>query len=916
MGQSRARWFTGARIVAVATALAALAVSPQASATPAAGEIDLTKSRAIWVSKDRLVWDVPAGSGHELRYDPDGAIAVHDGRIDGGAVLPLQPDPAGLPADVAQRFPHLRGLPVFQLRPSDVDLADDALRGQVVAAQFDAGSSLVNATSVQIAGALDDLYAAEAKKLSYGPSFNGPHPTLRVWAPTARSVVLRRFDRTPPAEDAVPREVRPLVRDDASGSWSTTGHPSWMDSYYQYEVTAWQPATQRVQTSVVTDPYSVALSVDSTHSQIVDLRDPRTAPRGWQRTVAKGLGADPTEHAVTELHVRDFSITDGSVPEADRGTYRAFTHANSVGMRHLRRLADAGMDAVHLLPTFDIATIPERRENQRTPDCDLPSLPPDSAAQQECVGAVAGSDAFNWGYDPWHYDVPEGSYATSDAQSGWARVAQYREMMKSLHDNGNRVIVDVVYNHTAAAGASAPSVLDRVVPGYYHRLLADGSVANSTCCANTATENAMMDKLVVDSVVHWARTYKVDGFRFDLMGHHPKANILAVRQALDRLTLQRDGVVGSHIRIYGEGWDFGEVGGNSRFVQATQANMAGTGVGTFNDRLRDAVRGGGPFDGDPRVQGLASGLAGAPNGAPVNGTPDEQSARLVNYQDLVMVGMAGNGADYRFRSATGREVAGREVSYNGSAAGYTGAPREAITYVDAHDNETLFDALTYKLPVTTSMEDRVRSQVLALAPVLLGQGQPFVHAGSEFMRSKSLDRNSYDSGDWFNTYDPGLVDNGFGHGLPPAADNRDKWSFASPLLADPALAPATEHLRATVDRALELLRIRKSSPLFTLDDAALVQAKLSFPAPGGAAGDGVVLAYLDDTVGPDLDPGRRGVLVLINPRPDARDVALPVGDGWSLHEVQQTSTDPVVRGIQVDGSTVRMPARTVAVLVR
>ncbi len=137
-------------------------------------------------------------------------------------------------------------------------------------------------------------------------------------------------------------------------------------------------------------------------------------------------------------------------------------------------------------------------------------------------------------------------------------------------------------------------MLDKIVPGYYQRLLADGSVANSTCCANTATENAMMGKLVVDSVVTWAKEYKVDGFRFDLMGHQPKANILAVRKALDALTPAKDGVDGKKIIMYGEGWNFGEVADDARFVQATQKNMVSTGIATFSDRARDAVRGGSP----------------------------------------------------------------------------------------------------------------------------------------------------------------------------------------------------------------------------------------------------------------------------------------------------------------------------------
>ena len=204
-------------------------------------------------------------------------------------------------------------------------------------------------------------------------------------------------------------------------------------------------------------------------------------------------------------------------------------------MRHLEALADAGLTHVHLLPVFDIATVDEDRSTHLAPPCDLASFPRDSAEQQACIAQVRAQDGFNWGYDPWHYTAPEGSYATNP--QGAARTTEFRSMVKSLNDAGLRVVMDVVYNHTNAAGQAEKSVLDRIVPGYYHRLLEDGTLATSTCCANTATEHAMMEKLMVDSIVTWARDYKVDGFRFDLMGHHSKANLLAVRAALDELTL-------------------------------------------------------------------------------------------------------------------------------------------------------------------------------------------------------------------------------------------------------------------------------------------------------------------------------------------------------------------------------------------
>ena len=178
----------------------------------------------------------------------------------------------------------------------------------------------------------------------------------------------------------------------------------------------------------------------------------------------------------------------------------------------------------------------------------------------------------------------------------------------------------------------------------------------------------------------------------------PRPNLLAVRAALDALTLAEDGVDGSKIYLYGEGWNFGEVANDARFVQATQLNMDGTGIGTFNDRLRDAVRGGGPFDGDHRVnQGFASGLYTDPNGVSTM-TPEEQRQKLLLLQDQIKVGLTGNLQDFEFVDRTGATVTGADVDYNGAPAGYTSDPQEAITYVEAHDNETLFDALAYKLP--------------------------------------------------------------------------------------------------------------------------------------------------------------------------------------------------------------------------
>jgi pullulanase/glycogen debranching enzyme len=234
-----------------------------------------------------------------------------------------------------------------------------------------------------------------------------------------------------------------------------------------------------------------------------------------------------------------------------------------------------------------------------------------------------------------------------------------------------------------------------------------------------------------------------------------------------------------------------------------------------------------------------------------------------------------------------------------------------VTYVDAHDNETLFDVLTMKLPTGTSMEDRVRMNTVALSTTAFSQGVVFWHAGADILRSKSLDRNSYDSGDWFNRVDWNRKENTFGSGLPPEDDNGSKWKYMRPLLGDPALRPAPEDMDAAHAAAADLLRIRMSTPLFRLGSLDAIQEKVSFPD----ADPGVIAMHVDDTVGADSDPELDGVLVVFNASPSRTTVA-DVGGGWTLHEVQARGADPVVRRSETGGGAVTVPARTTAVFVR
>jgi pullulanase-type alpha-1,6-glucosidase len=422
----------------------------------------------------------------------------------------------------------------------------------------------------------------------------------------------------------------------------------------------------------------------------------------------------------------------------------------------------------------------------------------------------------------------------------------------------------------------------------------------------------MMEKLMVDDLVHWARDYKVDGFRFDLMGHHLKRNLERIRDALHGLTLARDGVDGGAILLYGEGWDFGEVSGNQRGVNATQRNLAGTGVGTFNDRLRDAVRGGNPFT-DRREQGFASGLSTAP--AEFNRGGDADRVKLLDLEDKIRVGLAGNLAAYSFTDRKGNTTTGGALG----GTGYTADPQECINYVEAHDNETLWDKLAYATPATLTRENRVRMQVLALSVVALAQGVPFFHAGGEILRTKSMDADSYDSGDWFNRIDWTHATNDWGMGLPLADKNRDRWPIIGDRLRRADLAPARADIEWAFGAFRDLLEIRSSSPLFRLRTAEDVQQRVGFLNTGPAQAPGVIVMTLSDAVAgaPDLDPRWSRIVVVFNATPTEQRVTYPAFGQLplELHPVQQQGRDPIVSTAHSDrvGSALVVPAWTTAV---
>jgi pullulanase-type alpha-1,6-glucosidase len=424
----------------------------------------------------------------------------------------------------------------------------------------------------------------------------------------------------------------------------------------------------------------------------------------------------------------------------------------------------------------------------------------------------------------------------------------------------------------------------------------------------------MMEKFILDSVTLWAREHKVDGFRFDLMGHHMLSNMLKVRAALDALTLEKDGVDGKKIVLYGEGWNFGEVADNKRGKNATQLNLTGTGIGSFNDRLRDAVRGGNPFD-DRRLQGFATGLFTAPSKFQTALLPAEaQREKLLEKTDWIKLGLAGNLARFKITRADDALKTGEQVLYTGQPAAYAGLPQENIVYASAHDNETLFDKVQFAAPENAALADRIRMNNLASDIVLLSQGLPFFHAGDDILRSKSMDGNSYNSGDWVNAIDWTYADNGWGHGLPLAGGNKDRWDVVQPLLANKVLKPSQAQVIAARDHFLDMLRIRKSSPLFRLSTADDVLARVSFLNEGSKQTPGlIVMALADDGA---LDPNYARILVFFNANPGAvtwSNAQLP--GGWKLHSTLAASADPVMKQAAAAGASFTIPGRSTAVFV-
>jgi pullulanase-type alpha-1,6-glucosidase len=416
----------------------------------------------------------------------------------------------------------------------------------------------------------------------------------------------------------------------------------------------------------------------------------------------------------------------------------------------------------------------------------------------------------------------------------------------------------------------------------------------------------MMGKLMIDSVTLWATQYKIDSFRFDLMGHQPRA-------VMDLLKKRVNEAAGRTIALIGEGWNFGEVANGARFVQASQLSLNGSGIGTFNDRERDAVRGGSVDDKGVDIilhQGYVNGLYYDPN-ARASGT----RADLLRTADMVRAGLAGSLRSYRITTADDRSIPSSDIDYHGQPAGYASEPGETVNYVENHDNQTLFDIDVLKLPVDTSSEDRARVQVLAMAIDAFSQGVAYFHAGVDILRSKSLDRNSFNSGDWFNRIDWSYRDNYFGSGLPPADDNGKDWPLLKPLLANPAIKPAPKDIAFARDAFRDLLRIRASSTLFRMRTADDVAQRLRFFNTGSQQEPTVIAAHLDGRGYPGA--GFDGITYLVNVDKVAHTVVDAQARGKRMRVHPAHTADERARAATFDGASgaFTVPARTAVVFV-
>lgn len=503
-----------------------------------------------------------------------------------------------------------------------------------------------------------------------GVTYTPQQTTLKIWSPPAKAMRLKLYKSS--TGNDFSEEV--TCRKDASGVWTAVLKGDRKNAYYTFQAKIngqWHDENP--------DPYAKAVGVNGKRGQIVDLNE--TDPAGWATDKAP-VFENPTDAILYEVHIRDISVAQNSGVAhkgkfkglAERGTVNAY--GQSTGLDHI---AEMGVTHVHLLPSFDFYTVDESKP---------------------------GLAQYNWGYDPLNYNAPEGSYAT-EAEDGKVRIREFKELVQAMHAKGLRVVMDVVYNHTAR---SKESNFDQFVPGYYYRQWEkDGSYSNASGCGNeTASDRAMMRKFIVESVTYWVKEYHIDGFRFDLMAIHDMETMNQVSAALHALD--------PSILIYGEGWTAGASPLPEQYRALKKNAHMMNGIAVFSDDIRDAIKGS-VFD--DKSTGFASGAQGV--------------------AEVVKFGIVA--AEEHPQVDCSKEQYPRLP--------YAKSPSEVINYVSCHDNHTLYDKLKVSRPDATE-EEITRMHKLANTIVLTSQGIPFLHAGVEMKRTKGGEHNSYNKPDSVN----------------------------------------------------------------------------------------------------------------------------------------------------------------------
>lgn len=499
-----------------------------------------------------------------------------------------------------------------------------------------------------------------------------PEATIfRVWSPIATAVYVNIFEK---GSGPNLQTVEPMVRD-LQGTWVARIPGDLSGKYYTYTVIVMGMTLEAA------DPYARSSGVNGRRSMILDLS--KTNPPGWDKVKHVTL-KNPTDAVLYEVHIRDATIHESSGIKM-RGKFLGLAETGTKSpeseLTGLSHFAELGITHVHLMPIFDFFTVDETRLDE---------------------------PQYNWGYDPVNYNVPDGSYSTNP-EDGAVRVRELKQMILALKNAGIGVVMDVVYNHTYK---TAESDFNKIMPGYYYRTDRHNRYSNGSGCGNeTASERSMVRKFIVDSVKYWAREYKIDGFRFDLMGLHDVETMNLVRRELD--------TINPSILIYGEGW----TGGPSLLegsLAATKTNAPKLDrIGFFNDNTRDGIKG----DNFHHHQtGFITG----------------------NYymKESVKFGIAGavfhHGIDYS------------RIIYNSFA--WAGHAWHCVNYAASHDNLTLYDKLRASRP---DLDDNEYMKLVNLvgAIVLTAQGIPFLMLGIDMMRSKNGEHNSYNLPDAINQID-------------------------------------------------------------------------------------------------------------------------------------------------------------------